>query len=224
MDEPFHYDPYINRLAAHYPGRLLTVHVRRIPTWTDKTWLEDILASECSKGVFSWTESGEGVMLWEGVYLPARAHRTCYCADDSGQLAFESTEDADRTIAVMNMHPILSGFGITFCHPDHSQYPDLRSLYTHRIIQALERARDERGDLLPPPPREGWMDYVPTWPGCAPSPYAVYDFCRQFGPIHHVYVFPDDSPFMWRAVVQFFDASDADKYDECYEPMLGWKE
>lgn len=120
-------------------------------------------------------------------------------------------------MALMNTHPVLQRTGITFCRPPDTFYPELRTLFTARIVEPRMR-------VGPDPSQEVWME--PYWDNDTPSPATLYDIALQYGPVHHVTVRINDDCTTppWEACVPFFDAADADKFEMYPEdkPMMGW--
>jgi hypothetical protein len=139
---------------------------------------------------------------------------------DFAQLGREAAvKAADHTIAIMNTHPALVGYGIMFCGPGDTCYPDLRTLFTRRLAVPKGTAMSAATSARVP-----WMDLV-DWPVGAPDPNDVYDDCTLSGPVHHVTVNPGGKDeAIWHAQAQFFFPEDAVRFQECSVngSLKGW--
>lgn len=196
--------PYLDNLLFpiyhRYPGMTTEVDVGHISTWTDMDWLRDVLQQLCPPHAYTPRPDLSGPH--------ARVAR----------LQFHDVADADRTMAIMNTHPVLRGHDLTFCRPGDVFYPELRALFTAREVEPAAYG----GPLVST--GEDWMRER-GWDEGTPSPDQVYDVAIKCGPVHHITVRSRptvDSP--WQALVQFFDTDAANKFDELDNDLVfGWR-
>lgn len=135
-------------------------------------------------------------------------------------LVFRDVAAANRAVATLNDHPALQSLGIGFCAPrDAGTYPALDDELSKARQITGERYVGGRARTA----RAAWMDNVydkrgngTSCPSRVPTPDEIYDSCSAIGPVSKVHVQQGrllrDSSAGWQAVVEFFEAADADEF------------
>lgn len=117
----------------------------------------------------------------------------------------------------MNHHPALAGHGVSFSRPDERIYPEIRTLCTRRIIEAVGTSGQEYDYK-----REKWMDKI-GWPQGFPSPSRAYIELSKDKPIHHTSIELSPDEEWWDIVVQYFRPESAEELDRSgLKELLGF--